>query len=86
MVMLGKPTVLYTVTDEQLKELIVETIRQWESRPKPDKEQPLTRKEAAKYLRCHVSTLDRKWKKLRHNVDGQFFWLESELAAHIKKS
>lgn len=55
-------------------------------------EKPLTREEAAAFLRIDSTTLDRRFrngtlpKSLRHFNGGTLYFFASELEAHIKKS
>jgi DNA-binding CsgD family transcriptional regulator len=47
-------------------------------------EAPMTAKETAKFLKCHVNTVYSNWTHLRHVVNGTPYWLASELLQHIK--
>lgn len=48
-------------------------------------EQPMCRKEVAKFLKCAPETVTRNWNHLRHVVDGQIYWFASEIEAYIKE-
>jgi hypothetical protein len=46
---------------------------------------PMTAKETAKYLKCGVSHVYKKWVHLRHMVDGTPYWFKNEIDEFIKK-
>lgn len=86
-------TVLHVMSDEQLDKLIREAIqRGFELGQKKPLEKPLTKKEAAAFLRIDPWTLDRRFKSgkiplsLRHVVSGSIYFFASELEAFIRKS
>lgn len=46
---------------------------------------PMTKEKTAEYLHCSESTVNRKWRHLRHMVNGTPYWLRSEIDDYIKK-
>lgn len=85
--------VLHVMSDEQLDKLILEAVqRGFELGQTKPIEKPLTKQEAANYMRIHVNTLDCHFKRkvlpasLRHYVGGAILFFASELEAFIKKS
>lgn len=86
-------SILHVMSDEQLDKLIREALqRGFEIGQKKPIEKPLTREEAAKFLRIAPRTLDLKFKNhklplsLRHHAAGTIYFFSSELEAFIKKS
>jgi DNA invertase Pin-like site-specific DNA recombinase len=47
-------------------------------------EGPMTAKETAKFLKCHVNTVYSNWTHLRHIVNDRPYWLASEINEYIK--
>lgn len=85
--------VLHVMSDEQLDKLILEAVqRGYELGQKKPIEKPLTKQEAADYMRIHVNTLDGYFRdktlpiSLRHYVGGSIYFFASDLEAFIKKS
>lgn len=86
-------SVLHVMSDEQLDKLILEAVqRGYELGQKKPIEKPLTKQEAADYMRIHVNTLDGYFRdkilptSLRHYVGGCIYFFASDLEAFIKKS
>jgi hypothetical protein len=50
------------------------------------RESPMTKKETARYLKCHVNTVDKNWTHLRHLVAGTPYWFASEIENELKNS
>jgi hypothetical protein len=50
------------------------------------REQPMTRKETAKYLKCGQTTLTKHWQHLKHVTEGGTpYWWASEIEKYIKE-
>jgi excisionase family DNA binding protein len=93
-VMMHPNNVLYQITEDLLEKLIIKAEEKgFERGQKRTLEKPLTREEAAAFLRVEPITLDR-WLKsgklphyLKHVVAGStILFLSSELEEYIKKS
>lgn len=86
-------SVLYQISESDLEKLIIKAEEKgFERGQKKPFEKPLTREEAAAFLRIEAATLDRRFKSnklplsLRHVVSGSIYFFASELEAFIKKS
>lgn len=86
-------SVLHVMSDDQLDKLIKESLqRGFELGQKKPIEKPLTKKEAADYMRIHIKVFNKRFKtgalpaNLRHYVDGTILFFASELEAFIRKS
>lgn len=85
-------SILYQVAKSDLMEVFREVYeRGFKDGQKVPIDDPITRKEAAKYLKCNVSTLD-KWVKegvldsaFVHRKGGTVYFLKSELHQFIKE-
>jgi len=77
--------VVYEMTDQQLKDFAKEVVIQDRAlnKAKPI-EQPLTRKEVAKFLNCHINSVDKNWRHLRHMTHNTPYWFASEIENFIK--
>jgi len=85
--------VLYQISDNDLEKLLMNALEKgFERGQKKPIEKPLTREEAAAFLRIEPLTLDRRIKNnvlpttLRHYNGGTIYFFASELEAFIKKS
>jgi hypothetical protein len=85
--------ILHVMSDDQLDKLIQKAIQEgFEKGQKRTIEKPLTKQEAANYLRISLSTLDERFRSqalptsLRHYNGGTIYFFASELEAFIKKS
>jgi hypothetical protein len=79
--------VVYEMTPELLKEFAKEVVTQDRAlnKAKPV-EQPMNRKAVSKFLNCHINTVDKNWKHLRHMTKGGTpYWYASEIDAAIRK-
>lgn len=86
-------SVLHVMSDDQLDRLIQRAMQEgFQQGQKKSYEKPLTKKEAAAFLRINPWTMDRRFKtnklpaSLRHVVDGSIYFFASELQEFLKKS
>lgn len=85
-------SILYQVAKSELLEAFREVYEHgYKDGQKKQIEDPMTRKEAAKYLKCHINTLD-KWIRegvidtsFVHRKGGTVYFLKSELHQFIKE-
>lgn len=85
--------VLYHISENDLENLIIKALEKgFERGQKKPIEKPLTKQEAADYLRVHVTTFEARIRNrklplsLRHINGGTTYFFASELEAFIKKS
>jgi len=85
------PTILQANVDD-LKKVLTEWMNEQLAPKQKTFERPLTREEAAKYLRITPITLDRRFRdgklplSLRHVNAGSTYFFASELELHLKRS
>jgi len=86
-------TILYHVSENDLNTLIMKAEEKgFDKGQKKPFEKPLTREEAAAFLRITARTLDNRIKSnvlptdLRHYNGGTIYFFASELEAFLKKS
>ena len=85
--------ILYQISENDLEKLIIKAEEKaYERGQKKPFEKPLTREEAAAFLRIEPATLDRRIKSgvlpatLRHYNGGTIYFFASELENFIRKS
>jgi len=85
--------VLYQISDNDLEKLLMNALEKgFERGQKKPIEKPLTKQEAADYMRIHITTFDDRFRNnvlpttLRHYNGGTIYFFASELEAFIKKS
>jgi hypothetical protein len=86
-------SVLNVMSDEQLEKLLKKAVQEGiELGQKKPIEKPLTKEEAARFLRIEPRTLDLRFQthrlpvSLKHVAGGSIYFFASELEAFIKKS
>jgi hypothetical protein len=87
MTVLGSTT-LNVLSDEQIEMLLTKHEAKVIARESKKKvvEQPMNRKAVSKFLNCHINTVDKNWKHLRHMTKGGTpYWYASEIDAAIRK-
>lgn len=91
--MLYPNNVLYQISEDLLDKLIIKAeAKGFEHGQAKPLERPLTKKEAASYMRLHIKVFNKRFKDgvlpatLRHYNGGTIYFFASELEDFIKKS